>query len=120
LSGCSFASARQGEATLWEALPNTVAENRDLVQAFRAAREESYRRMIEAARRIRRKAELGGDGESLLEELARTEREFRAERRRDYFRSPLRTEAAEALRAARWTLAGGAAEQARAGSEEGG
>jgi hypothetical protein len=108
-----------GEATLWEALPNTVAENRDLVQAFRAAREESYRRMIEAARRIRRKAELGGDGESLLEELARTEREFRAERRRDYFRSPLRTEAAEALRAARRTLVGGAAERVREGTEGG-
>ena len=30
-----------GKATLWEALPNTVAENRDLVEAFRAAREES-------------------------------------------------------------------------------
>ena len=75
--------------------------------------------MIEAARRIRRKAELGGDGESLLEELARTEREFRAERRRDYFHSPLRTEAAEALRAARRTLVGGAAERVREGTEGG-
>jgi hypothetical protein len=32
------------------------------------------------------------------------EREFRAERRRDYFRSPLRNEAAAALRAARRVL----------------
>ena len=108
-----------GEATLWKALPNTVAENRDLVEAFRAAREENYGKMIEAAHRIRRKAELGGDGESLLEELARTEREFRAERRRDYFRSPLRTEAAEALRAARRTLVGGTAERVREGAERG-
>ena len=107
-----------GEATLWEALPNTVAENRDLVEAFRAAREESYGKMIEAAHRIRRKADLGGEGASLLEELARTEREFRAERRRDYFRSPLRTEAAEALRAARRSLVEGAVE--REESEEGG
>ena len=106
-----------GEATLWKALPNTVTENRDLVEAFRAAREESYGKMIEAAHRIRRKAELGGDGESLLEELARTEREFRAERRRDYFRSPLRTEAAEALRAARRTLVERAAVQARERTE---
>ena len=106
-----------GEATLWEALPNTVAENRDLVQAFRAAREESYGKMIEAAHRIRRKAELGGDGASLLEELARTEREFRAERRRDYFRSPLRTDAAQALRAARRSLVEGAVEREKA--EEG-
>ena len=93
-------------------VPNTVAENRDLVEAFRAPARERYRKLIEAAQRIRRKAELGGDGASLLEELARREREFRAERRRDYFRSPLRTEAAEALRAARRTLVEGAEEQA--------
>jgi hypothetical protein len=93
-----------GEATLWEALPNTVAEGKDLIAAFREAREEGYRMVVEGAERIRRKAELGGDGASLLEELAKTEREFRAERRRDYFRSPLRAEAAEALRAARRTL----------------
>ena len=108
-----------GEATLWKALPNTVTESRDLVEAFRAAREASYGKMIEAAHRIRRKAELGGDGAALLEELARTEREFRAERRRDYFRSPLRTEATEILRAARRTLAGGAVEQVRGGAEGG-
>jgi hypothetical protein len=93
-----------GKATLWEALPNTVAESRDLVEAFRAAREEGYREMIEGAERIRRKAALGADRASLREEVAKIEREFRAERRRDYFRSPLRTEAAEALRAARRML----------------
>jgi hypothetical protein len=109
-----------GEATLWEALPNTVAEDRNLVDAFRGAREEAYGGMIEAADRIRRKAELRGDGGSLLEELARTEREFRAERRRDYFRSPLRAEAAEALRAARRTLVDGARPSAREGVGEGG
>jgi hypothetical protein len=109
-----------GVATLWEALPNTVAENKHLVEAFRGAREEAYGRVIEGAERIRRKAELGGDGASLLEELARTEREFRAERRRDYFRSPLRTEAAEALRAARRALVEGSAERVRQGAREGG
>src|SRR5918994_4218166 len=90
-----------GRATLWEALPNTFAENRDLVEAFRAAREEGYREVIDGAERIRRKAALGADRASLLEEIAKFEREFRAERRRDYFRSPLRAEAAQALRAAR-------------------
>jgi hypothetical protein len=109
-----------GEATLWEALPNTVAENRDLVEAFRGAREEGYGRVIEGAERLRRKAELGGERESLLEDLARTEREFRAERRRDYFRSPLRTEAAEALRAARRVLKGGTSAVDREGAREGG
>jgi hypothetical protein len=109
-----------GEATLWEALPNTVAENKHLVEAFRTAREEAYGRVIEGAERIWRKAELGGDGASLLEELARTEREFRAERRRDYFRSPLRAEAAEALRAARRALVEGSAERVRQGAREGG
>jgi hypothetical protein len=93
-----------GRATLWEALPNTVAEKKNLVEAFRAAREEGYGKVTEGAERIRRKAELGGDRTSLLEELTKIEREFRAERRRDYFRSPLRTEAAEALRAARRIL----------------
>jgi hypothetical protein len=109
-----------GEATLWEALPNTVAEGKDLIAAFREAREEGYRTVIEGAERIRRKAELGGDGASLLEELAKTEREFRAERRRDYFRSPLRAEAAEALRAARRTLKEDAGPADRHGAVEGG
>ncbi len=93
-----------GEATLWEAVPNTIAENRALVEAFRGAREEAYGKMIEAAHRVRRKAELGGDSTRLFEELARVEREFRGERRRDYFRSSLRTEADTAIRAARRTL----------------
>jgi hypothetical protein len=76
--------------------------------------------VIGAAERIRRKAELGGDRDSLLEELAKKEREFRAERRRDYFRSPLRAEAAEALRATRRTLKEDAAPANRKGAEEGG
>jgi hypothetical protein len=109
-----------GEATLWEALPNTVSEGRGLIAAFRDAREEGYRTVIESAELIRRKAELGGDGASLFEDLARNEREFRAERRRDYFRSPLRAEAAEALRAARRTLKEGADIADRRGAEEGG
>jgi hypothetical protein len=110
-----------GEATLWEALPNTVAENRDLVEAFRGAREEGYRKVIEAAHRLRLKADLGGDRASLLEDLARTEREFRTERRRDYFRSPLRTEAADTLRAARRTIVERASSCAdNGGAEEGG
>jgi hypothetical protein len=109
-----------GEATLWEALPNTVAEGKDLVAAFRGAREEGYGKVIEGAERIRRKAELGGSRASLLEELAWTEREFRAERRRDYFRSPLRTKAAETLRAARRTLVEGAGSADHGGAGEGG
>jgi hypothetical protein len=67
--------------------------------------------VTEGAERIRRKAELGGDRTSLLEELAKIEREFRDERRRDYFRSPLRTEAAQALRAARRMLVEAAADR---------
>jgi hypothetical protein len=108
-----------GRATLWEALPNTIAEGKDLVAAFRGAREEGYGKVIEGAERIRRKAELGGDRASLLEELAKLEREFRAERRRDYFRSPLRAEAAEALRAARRILVEGIG-SAASGTGEGG
>jgi hypothetical protein len=42
---------------------------------------------------------MGGGG--VFEQLGKLEREFRAERRRDYFRSPLRLEAAEALKIAR-------------------
>jgi hypothetical protein len=96
-----------GEATLWEALPNTIAEDRDLVEEFRASREAAYRALIEAAERLRRRAALGSDGAPLVEELEKIEREFRAERRRDYFRSPLRKEAAESLRTARRALKGG-------------
>src|SRR3712207_8126162 len=40
-----------GEATLWEAVPNTVSENKTLVEAFRDAREEGYRKVIEGAER---------------------------------------------------------------------
>jgi hypothetical protein len=88
-----------GGATLWEGRPGTVAEERELVGAFRTSREETYRAIVAEAERVRRKAEMGGG--VLLEQLGKLEREFRAERRRDYFRSPLRTEAAAALRAAR-------------------
>ena len=88
-----------GEATLWEGRPGTVAEESELVEAFRSSREEAYRAIIAGAERLRRKAQMGGGG--VLEQLGKLEREFRAERRRDYFRSPLRLGAAEALKAAR-------------------
>jgi hypothetical protein len=88
-----------GEATLWEAKPGTVAEEAELVEAFRSSREKTYRDIIARAERLRRKAEMGGG--ALSEQLGKLEREFRAERRRDYFRSPLRGEAAAALKAAR-------------------
>jgi hypothetical protein len=87
-----------GEATLWEARPGTVAEEVELVEAFRSSREEAYRAIIAGAERLQRKAQMGA---SVLEQLGKLEREFRAERRRDYFRSPLRGEAAGALKAAR-------------------
>src|SRR5215211_3801210 len=89
----------RGEATLWEARPGTLAEEAELVEAFRSSREEAYRAIIAEAERLRRKAQMGGKG--LLEQLRKIEREFRAERKRDYFRSPLRDEAAAALRATR-------------------
>jgi hypothetical protein len=87
-----------GEATLWEGRPGTVAEEAELVEAFRSSREKAYRAIIAGAERLRRKAEMGA---SVLEQLGKLERGFRAERRRDYFRSPLRLQAAEALKAAR-------------------
>jgi hypothetical protein len=87
-----------GEATLWEGRPGTVAEEAELVETFRSSREEAYSAIIAGAERLRRKAEMGG---SVLEQLGKIEREFRAERRRDYFRSPLRLQAGEALKAAR-------------------
>ena len=89
-----------GEATLWKAQPNTLGENNALVADFRSSREEAYRAIIAGAQRLQRKAELGGS-KTLPEELSKLEREFRAERRRDYFRSPLRNEADAALKAAR-------------------
>jgi hypothetical protein len=88
-----------GEANLWEGRPGTMAEEAELVEAFRSSREEAYRTIIAEAERLRRKAEMGGG--ALLEPLGKLERDFRTERRRDYFRSPLRSEAAAALRAAR-------------------
>jgi hypothetical protein len=101
-----------GEATLWEAKPATIAEEKALVEAFRSSREETYANIISEAERVRRKAALGG-GKALGEELSKLERELRAERRRDYFRSPLRKEAASALKAAREAV------RARASPEEG-
>src|SRR5215211_6982537 len=92
-----------GEATLWEAKPATLAEEKALVEDFRSSREEVYANIISEAERVRRKAEMGG-GKALGEELAKLERDLRAERRRDYFRSPLRKEAASALKAAREAL----------------
>ena len=109
-----------GEATLWEALPNTVAEGKSLVEEFRTSREAAYKDLISAADRLRRKATLGSDTTSLLEDLGKMEREFRAERRRDYFRSPLRNEAAAALRAVRRVLKEGGVEAERSGDAAGG
>src|SRR3712207_4878461 len=83
-----------GEATLWEAAPGTVAEERELVESFRSSRDEAYGTIAAEAERVRRKAELGGDREALLAEVGQLERAFRAERRRDYFRSPRRNDAA--------------------------
>jgi len=88
-----------GEATLWEGRPGTAAEEAGLVEDFRSSREEAYRAIVAEAGRLRRKAQMGGGG--LWEQLGKLEREFRAERRRDYFRSPLRPEAAQALKASR-------------------
>jgi hypothetical protein len=88
-----------GEATLWEAKPGTLAEEGELVEAFRSSREEAYRTIIAEAERLRRKVQMGGG--ALSEQLGKLEREFRAERRRDYFRSQLRLETAGALKAAR-------------------
>jgi DNA-binding transcriptional regulator PaaX len=102
-----------GEATLWEALSNTVAEDRALVEEFRASREAAYSDLIEAAERLRQKAVLVADGTSLLEELAGIERDFRAERRRDYFRSPLRKVADAAIRDARRALKEGTEQASR-------
>ena len=93
-----------GDATLWESLPNTVAEDRELIEAFRASCEEVFRKVIEEAERLRQRAALGSDGASLLDELGKIEREFRAERRRDSFRSPMRDEAASILRETRLAL----------------
>jgi DNA-binding transcriptional regulator PaaX len=44
------------EDTLWEAVPNTVAEGKSLVEEFRASREVTYKNLIAAADRLRRKA----------------------------------------------------------------
>jgi hypothetical protein len=88
-----------GEATLWEGRPGTVAEEAELVETFRSSREKAYRAIIAEAERLRRKAQMGGGG--VFAQLGKLEREFRAEKRRDYFRSPSRLEAAEALKATR-------------------
>ena len=108
-----------GEATLWEAVPNTVSENKILVEAFRADREEAYRELVAAAERLKQKAALGADGTLLLEELGKIEREFRAERRRDYFRSPLRGIAETTFRETRQFLREGAYPAATRSAEEG-
>jgi hypothetical protein len=104
-----------GEATLWEAKPATLAEEKALVEDFRSSREETYANIISEAERVRRKAEMGG-GKTLGEELGKLERELRTERRRDYFRSPLRKEAASALKAARETIRASASPEEGIGS----
>ena len=106
-----------GEATLWEARPGTVTEEAELVGTFRSSREEAYRAIIAEAERLRRKAEMGGVDPS--EQLGKLEREFRAERRRDYFRSPLRGEAAASLKAVREAVRGGDSRAGAPGAEGG-
>jgi hypothetical protein len=108
-----------GEASLWEARPATLAEEKALVEAFRSSREEAYVSIISETERVRRKAEMGGGNRVLGEELKKLEREFRAERRRDYFRSPLRREAAAALKAAREAVRASASPEEDFGSGSG-
>jgi hypothetical protein len=93
-----------GEATLWEASPNTPAEGKKLVETFRSSRQKAYTDIVSEAGRIRRKAELGGDRVALLDKLRKLEKAFRAERRRDYFGSPMRKEAAAELKKARQAI----------------
>src|SRR5215208_3879403 len=107
-----------GEATLWEGQPNTQAEDKELVEAFRSSREEAYQAIIAGAERVRRKAELGG-GETLLAELGKLEREFRVERRRDYFRAASRKEASEVLKAARQAVREGESPSGKLGTGSG-
>jgi hypothetical protein len=95
-----------------------MAEEAELVETFRSSREEAYGAIVAEAERLRRKAQMGGV--DLSEQLRKIEREFRAERRRDFFRSPLRTEAAAALKAAREAVRGNAAQAGAAGAEGGG
>src|SRR5215208_3797928 len=102
-----------GEATLWEALPNTVAENRALVEEFRSLRDAVYKELIDTAGKLRRKAAIGAGETVLLEELARIERAFRTERRRDYFKSPLRKVADAAIREARRVVKEGTGQAVR-------
>src|SRR5829696_284341 len=104
-----------GEATLWEARPGTLAEEAELVEEFRSSREEAYRTIIAEAERLRRKAQMGSM--ALSEQLRKIEREFRAERRRDYFRSPLRGEADAALKAAREAMRNREGSSGAAGAE---
>jgi hypothetical protein len=105
-----------GQATLWEGRPGTMAEEAELVEAFRSSREEAYQAIIAGAQRIRRKAQMGG--RALSEQLGKLEREFRAQRRRDYFRSPLRLEAAGALKAARQAIREGEGSAGALGTED--
>lgn len=102
-----------GEATVWEASANTMSESRELVEAFRSSREQAYRAIVAGAERLRRKAEMGAGGGTLPEKLGKLEREFRAERKRDYFRSSLRKEAAAALKVARRAVRERGAAQSR-------
>lgn len=97
-----------GEASVWEASVNSEAESRSLVETFRSSRDKAYEKIISKAERLKRKAEMSTAGtsshETLSESLLKLEREFRTERKRDYFHSPLRQEANAALKAVRQTL----------------
>ena len=91
--------------------PGTVAEDKELDGALRSSHEEAYDAIAEGAERVRRKVELGGDRRVLLEELGRLERNFRAERRRDYFRSTRGKEVVAVLKATREAARGAAGEE---------
>jgi len=94
-----------------------MAEDKELVGAFRSSREKAYDAIAEGAERIRRKAELGGDRGVLLEELGRLDRNLRAERRWDYFRSTRGKEVAAILKATREAARGDAGEELEAWGE---
>lgn len=81
-----------GEATIWVAIPGSVADERALAERMAASIAAEYRALIEAAEGARAK-----DGAARRRTLARLRRTLHALRTRDYFPPPERELAQQAV-----------------------
>lgn len=95
---------RGGSVLVWEARSIGAAQDRAVVERFRADAAERYDALVEAARQLgriaSRRALKAGSVDQAMQRLRALERGLHLDRKRDYFKGPGRPAADQAIREA--------------------